>query len=145
MDSETRIEDVIYFLMDRTVRQARQYTHRVFAQEGIDITIDQSVLMRIVSEQPGISQGEIAALSNKDAPTVTRILDLLMRKGYLERQAHPADRRKYAIYLTEAGQKLHLEIDPVIQQIRATGIAGIAPEDLVAALKVIEAVNQNFQ
>lgn len=143
MPQEERLEDVIYFLMDRTMRRSRQFTHRIFNEEGFNVSLDQWIVIKCVSENPGISQGEIAGMTYKDAPTLTRMIDLMVTKGLMERRVDPKDRRRYAIYLTDEGLETVKVVGPKVIEIRAAGLEGVSLEDLEVAKRVINQIFEN--
>jgi DNA-binding MarR family transcriptional regulator len=144
MEEEARLEQVIYFIIDRTLRKSRQYSMKQLNKHGFDVTLDQWVVVLQIHENPGISQKEVATSTYKDAATLTRILDLLVKKGYVERRPNPADRRKFELHLTEAGQGLVKELRPVVHDIRRTGVAGLSQDDLETAKHVLNTIFQNF-
>ena len=80
---DKKLEEVVYFLAERMMRRAREYSKAQFKKEKVDLTIDQWVILKRVSEEIGISQVEIASSTYKDPAAVTRILDILVRKGVL--------------------------------------------------------------
>jgi DNA-binding MarR family transcriptional regulator len=139
-----RIDNVIYFIMDRTYRKSRQYSMQRIAAAGFDVTLDQWVVVLKVSENPGISQKEVADSTFKDAATLTRIIDLLEKKGYIERLRSPHDRRKFELHLTEEGHRLVTELRPLVHEIREIGTEGIKKEDLETAKRVLNQMFSNF-
>jgi len=68
-----------------------------------------SVLIVIEQEYPNTSQKQIAARLGLDKATITRIINFLCKKKYIERKPNPDDKREYCISLTPlAKQKLPL-------------------------------------
>lgn len=49
---------------------------------------------------------ELARRFNVSTPTMTRIIDALVDKGYVEREHDPEDRRRIYLRLTESGRKM---------------------------------------
>ncbi len=80
------------FLLDRTARKVKHYAQQQFKQGGFDVTVDQWLVLKNLAEHPELSQTELANLVFKDHPTLTLILDLLHKKGYIIRVQHPQDR-----------------------------------------------------
>jgi DNA-binding MarR family transcriptional regulator len=78
----------------------------ILREKGLDITPEQWAVMYFAWEIPGISQTELARRSLKDKPNVTRILDVLVKKQFVERRADPADRRASCIFLTGQGEAI---------------------------------------
>jgi len=62
------------------------------------------VLLDRVCQQGVILPSEIAEKLSVSRATITGLLDGLEKDGYIERQAHPDDRRALSIHLTECGK-----------------------------------------
>ena len=84
---DIQLSDVIYFLTERMMRQAKEVTKVHFKENGFGVTLDQWLVLKRISEVPGIAQIDIANSTFKDPAAVTRILDILERKALVERQA----------------------------------------------------------
>jgi hypothetical protein len=67
-----KIESVIFYHLDKAIKSYRQYAQRRLTDAGLDITIDQWLVLNTLTEQPGISQQLIAEKVFKDAASVTR-------------------------------------------------------------------------
>src|SRR5690606_7890439 len=92
-----------FFKIDTTVKRVRNNMQKQLAAAGIDLTVDQWVVLDHIYPSPGISQNDLAQATAKDAPTTTRILEILIGKGWVERKAARIDRRKSMLFLTEEG------------------------------------------
>ncbi len=145
MEHNERLENVIYFLIDRTIRKSRLYSIRRINEGGFDVTLEQWVVVKKVHENPGINQRELATSLFKDAPTLTRMLDLIGKKGYVERRRSVEDRRAFSIHLTEKGEQLVAELGPIVIDIRRSGLEGVSEDDLEAAKRVLEAIYSNHE
>ena len=99
-----KLERVIFYALDKCIKTYRQFAQRRFIEAGLDITIDQWLVLNAISEKPDLSQLEIAERVFKDASSVTRIIDLLIKKEYLQRETHEWDRRRFSLGLTKEGQ-----------------------------------------
>ena len=93
------------FLLDRTARSVKQYAQRAFKELGLEITVDQWLVLKNLYENDAMKQNELADLVFKDNPTLTRIIDLLCKKGLTVRNPHPDDRRSFIVALTKEGKK----------------------------------------
>jgi DNA-binding MarR family transcriptional regulator len=62
------------------------------------------VLATLAGDEP-ISVGRLAELSITKQPTVTRLLDRMEAKGYVERLANDGDRRVTLVRITPAGNR----------------------------------------
>ena len=89
--------------IDRTYKMVRQDLINRFNKAGIDITPEQWVVLSKL-EKKNLSQADLASESFKDKHTVSRIIDLLQKKGFVHRTQDPNDGRKYMITLTPEGR-----------------------------------------
>ncbi len=89
------------------LRAAYLHLHRSANRHfrSYDATADQYAVMTCLSQEPGVTQQAIVELLASDKRTINKMIDLLEEKGLVERQAHPDDRRAWALYLTKEGRK----------------------------------------
>lgn len=133
-----------YFKIDTTIKRIKNALQKQFNDAGFDLTVDQWVLLDHVFRNPGISQNTLSELTTKDAPTVTRIIDLLNKKGLAERRMAEDDRRKFLIFLTPAGEVKYREVLPVVVDIRRKGWGGLSDEDYQHFVRIMDSIYQNF-
>jgi MarR family transcriptional regulator, organic hydroperoxide resistance regulator len=138
------LDEVIYFLSERMMRRAREYSKLVFAEQGFDISIDQWVILKRISEEEGISQVDLANATYKDPASVTRILDILGNKGWAERQADENSRRAYKIFLTTDGRNLVEKMLPIVQSIREKGLENLTAKEIETTKKVLRKMYGNL-
>lgn len=139
------IEQAYPYLMERAMRTMRMVSQQQFLERSIDITVEQWVVLYIIFEGKGLSQVEITELAFKDAPTVTRIIDNLVKKGWVYRQMSDEDRRKFNIYTTTEGKETVRELLPTVMEIRAQGIEGISESDMRVFKRVLKRITENFE
>ncbi len=60
----------------------------------------------MIAAQPGLSQQELSGRLGLLPSRVVTYVDDLEARGAVERRRNPTDRRLYALYLTESGEKL---------------------------------------
>ena len=131
--------------IDRNYRLIRLRFLQAFKKAGVDITTEQWVLMDLLMEENGLSQNELATRSFKDAPTVSRIIDLLCKKGFTERQKAENDKRRHDIFLTKKGKKVFEDLLPTVMDLRQKGWDGLSDEDYQTFLRIMNQVFKNFE
>jgi DNA-binding MarR family transcriptional regulator len=132
------------FLLDRTARKVKQYAQQQFKQAGFDVTVDQWLVLKNLAENPQLSQTELANLVFKDHPTLTRIIDLLHKKGYVLRVQHPQDRRSFQLHLTEAGVEKVAELRPKVLEIREKAWENLTEVDFLEFKRVLNTIYKNL-
>ncbi|MBD0377678.1 MAG: MarR family transcriptional regulator [Flavisolibacter sp.] len=140
-----KLEKVIFYTLDKAIKTYRQFAQRRFTENGLDITIDQWLVLNAIADNPEISQLEIADQVFKDAASVTRIIDLLIKKNYLEREAHDQDRRRFKLQLTKEGKDLLKSLQKIVNQNRAIALEGIDDENLKLTRGTLLTIIDNCQ
>jgi DNA-binding MarR family transcriptional regulator len=132
------------FLLDRTARKVKQYAQHQFKTGEFDVTVDQWLVLKNLSENELLSQTELANLVFKDHPTLTRIIDLLCKKGYIARIPHPEDRRSFQLLLTESGLAKVSELKPKILEIREKAWENLTAKDFEEFKRILDTIYQNL-
>ncbi|HEX9959003.1 MAG TPA: MarR family transcriptional regulator [Fibrella sp.] len=133
-----------FFKIDTTIKRIRYALQKRFTDAGYDLTVDQWVLIDHLHRNPGISQNQLGEMTTKDAPTVTRIIDLLTKKNLAERRLADADRRKFLISLTSNGEQLYEQLLPMVVDIRRQGWGQLSEEDYQHFTRIMDSIYQNF-
>ncbi len=143
MKSDEQLNNVLNFLLEQTVRQMRGYAQRQLDTLQSGITVDQWVLLKLIEEHKEISQVELAQVAHKDTASITRILDLLQKKGLIQRIDDDYDRRKYLISLTVEGAAFVKHNLPFVNRIRGQIVQGLSPEEIKTLKDILEKIRQN--
>jgi DNA-binding MarR family transcriptional regulator len=135
-----------FFKIDTTIKKIRQQIQKKFDDLKVDLTVDQWVLLDHIYrfEANGVSQNELAEMTVKDAPTVTRIIDLLVKKGLSERTMAENDRRKFNITLTDAGRIKFDEAYPIVAEVRRKGWGDLNDEDYKTFVRILDSIYINI-
>lgn len=143
MDKTEAAKKIGYYL-ERTTRIVKLSYLQAFAQLEVDITPEQWVMLDSLYHRNGQSQTELAGDSYKNAPTVSRIIDLLEKKGLVERQRFANDRRRYKIFLTKKGQTTVEKVQPAVTALREKGWQELTDDDYSNFLRILNQVFDNL-
>lgn len=142
---DAKLGEVVFFLMERVMRRAKEITKEQFKAHGFDVTVDQWVILKRINEGNGISQVEIAQSTFKDPAAVTRMLDILCRKELVERKAKPEDRRAFMISLSPKGNELVERMTPVVQALRAKSLEDFSEDETTVLKKLVNKIYYNLE
>lgn len=142
--SSSKIEEVVFFQLERTNKMARQYSQREFDQLNLDITVEQWILMKILDEKAPMSQKELADFSLRDPASITRTLTLLDKKGYVRRDPIPNNRRQLDISLSDAGKAFVKKHLPIIMAQRAQGVKGLSLSEVQHLQHILKKIQDNL-
>lgn len=108
------------------------------------VTTEQWGVLRTLNETDHISQKELSERTDKDQATLTKILDLLEKNGFIERKPNPTDRRSFLIQITEKGRELSEELTPYMERIFQKIADRIQEEKLEVYQEVLLSLEKNI-
>ena len=133
------------FLLNYTTRNMRRYAGEVLSREHAGVTIDQWGVLKILDESGGaLTNAELAGRMLKDRPTVTRIVDILVRERLVTRVPDKLDRRRLRLHLTRAGRGKIAAMGPLVQRIRDDLGSGLAESDRQALIRALAGLNDTI-
>jgi DNA-binding MarR family transcriptional regulator len=140
-----RLETINFYLLDKAIRTYRIYSQKKLRENGFKITVDQWLIIKVLMENPGISQQNIAEKAFKDNASVTRIIDLLVKSKYLDRKVNPKDRRTSILKVTPDGEDIINKVQDLVLQNRKMAQIGITIEELENLNATLKKIIKNCQ
>ncbi len=137
------IENVIFYTMDKAIKSYRQYAQKQIKNAGFSVTIDQWLILKNIQENPSVNQQELSKRVFKDNASVTRIIELLVKSGYLQREINGDDRRRKSLYVTPEGNKILREVHQIVLKNRSVALNGISTNELEDLRKNLQKITQN--
>lgn len=131
-------------LLDRTAKRVKQYAQFCFNSQNFGVTVDQWIVLKTLGQHPDLSQRALAEFCEKDQPTLTRIVDLLVTKGLVERVVHPNDRRSFVLYLTPAGEQKVRELSGKVADIRMQAWQNLDDSDFESLKRILNTIYENL-
>lgn len=131
-------------VLERTAKKVKQFAQSTFSEQGFDLTVDQWTVIKTLYENDNLLQKELAEKCSKDQPTLTRIVDLLIKKGLTERIAHPSDRRGLHLHLTDAGREKVELLSPTIAAIRMKAWENLSEQDFNELKRILDKIYNNL-
>lgn len=137
------LERALAYRIHRLARVLSVMLGRTLGEAGAGISAEQFFLLFRIQADEGCSQASLADRYLNDAPNVTRMLDSLADRGFVERRLHPTDRRRRAIHLTPAGRELWQTLETHVIAERRALYAGIDEATAELLLSVLDTLEQN--
>jgi MarR family transcriptional regulator for hemolysin len=124
---------------------SRLYAQRFEQRAGVlGLTMPQCKVLVYLTDHEGISQAQLAELTDLEPMTLVRTLDCLESQGRLERRSDPADRRARRLYLTAKGKPLVDDIWHMVDLTRREAFAGIPRKDADLMIELLGRIQSNF-
>ncbi len=117
---------------------------KVFQKEGIDLTFEQFLMLKILSSNEGISQQDLAVLLDKDKTSIARAINILEDKHKVVRIPSKEDKRKKVLYLTKEGRRYKDEVLPTFLRIRDDIEACLDKNELDKMVNTLKTINQQI-
>ncbi|MCS7024259.1 MAG: MarR family transcriptional regulator [Bryobacteraceae bacterium] len=86
----------------------------------------------------GLPCGEIASRMITHDPDITRLLDRLERRGYVQRSRESSDRRVVIAKITPAGLDLLSQLDAPVSALHRRNLAMLSPAELRQLIELLE-------
>ena len=138
-------DESLGFWIYRIYNQASTYLRRTFQAHGYDCTPEQWGLLTRLRDGEGMNQSRLGERTFKDRHNVTRMLDLLEKRGLIERQVDEANRRAYRVFLTEAGKDAEEKLKVLVTKARAAMFEGLSAEDRSAMGRIFTHIARNIE
>ncbi|WP_164112726.1 MULTISPECIES: MarR family winged helix-turn-helix transcriptional regulator [Sphingobacterium] len=132
------------FILDRTAKKVKQYAQSAFTLYQFDLTVDQWTVLRTIFEKPDLTNKEMAELCGKDQPTLTRIIDLLIKKELAERITNTSDRRALHLQITAKGKSKIQEIAPKVAHFRMQAWKNLNDDDFAQFTRILNTIYDNL-
>lgn len=123
------------------IRRAQQ-RHLALWQEHVSTEVSsvQYAALTILERCPGASQSDLGAELDLDRSTIADLVARMERRGLIERRAHPSDRRRYALCLTDAGAAETIRLRPRVHMVNATLTEGMSAEQRTTLRALLQIV-----
>jgi DNA-binding MarR family transcriptional regulator len=134
----------LYFQIELTARKIKHYGQTVLNNKGIDITIEQWLVLKVISENEGLNQIQIGEILFKDKPTISRMIKSLTKKGFVFKDNSSEDLRAFIVGLTEDGKNLVTHLIPIIEKVREKGLKNLSENQNTTTSKTLSKIRNNL-
>ncbi len=103
------------------IRRAHQLSVALFMEEtaGFDVTPVQFAILNALMDDPGEDQITLSGRVAFDAATSGSVITRLEAKGWVRREADPADKRRKLLWVTPEGEKVALQMKRAVNKVQS--------------------------
>jgi MarR family transcriptional regulator for hemolysin len=130
-----------FLLKDTSRRYVDRFEQRA---RSLGLTLPQCKVLVYLANHEGMSQAQLAELTDLDAMTLVRTVDSLESHGCLERRNDPADRRARRLFLLPKGKPLVDEVWGLVDLTRREAFAGIPRKQADLLIESLEKIQSNL-
>lgn len=128
----------------RTMKHIDLFIQSKLAEQGINLSRQQVVLMKILHQDGPLPQNDLAFLTDRDKTSLTRLLSGMEKKNLVARIASSDDKRVNLVHLTKNGEKVLNETAPLLLAIANEMEKNVSPEDKEALIRVMKTIQENI-
>ncbi len=139
------LDDAIGFVIEVTEQLMKRELRKSFKAHGLDLTPYQWIVLYRLNQKDGLNQAEIAELTTKDRPNITRIVDVMEKQDLVERRSSPSDRRVNQVFLSDKGRELLARLPAIVSEHLSRATRDIPAKDLATTKSVLRSMSKNLQ
>jgi len=113
------------------IRRAHQLSIALFMEEtaGFDVTPVQFAILNALMDDPGEDQVTLSGRVAFDAATSGSVIGRLEVKGWVRREADPADKRRKLLWVTPEGEKMALQMKRAVSKVQSRLLGPLMVEE----------------
>lgn len=131
-------------LMEATPQFMQFFREEMRAGRGADLTVPQFRCLALLRRNPGCGLGELAERIGLSDPSMSKLVDGLVRRGLVARAPGLDDRRRVALALTEAGAGLLAAARDAATSAYARRLAELPEADLAQVAATLRTLRSLF-
>ena len=115
--------------------------NRSFQNAGYDISREQYELLQVLWAKDNVNQQTISKQLQKDKYNVTKLLNTLQKRGYVQRKMCKEDKRNNFVVLTEKGIDSRHALEQIEEQVHTDMSFTLSSQELKSAIWVLKKLN----
>ena len=133
------------FLTGKATAAMGRRLQKNLKEQGVLITAEQWSILYYLWIEEGRTQQELAALTFRDKPCVSRLIDNLEKLNLVMRVIDKEDKRSNLIFLTKTGRQLRQTGLQQAEKTLSEALNGLAHEDMIRAKDTLELLYANLK
>ena len=139
----------IHMEMGMLINSAQRAMTKRFVQNatesGLDISLDQWMILGPIWQFDSISQKELGEICLKDKTSITRTINILEQKNLVVRVEDQLDHRMKRVVLTNAGKQLFFDALPIMERTREEVRGKISKSEINTFKCVLSKILKNLE
>ncbi len=99
-------ESNLFQILNEIHKELKKYYYAELEKNGISLPIEQLNVLQFIYNNNGVKQQDIADATGKDKTTITRFLDVMLKKGLIIKKDSKIDTRQKIITISKKGKQI---------------------------------------
>jgi DNA-binding MarR family transcriptional regulator len=113
-------------------------------QHGLNISMEQAIILKILHDEDGRPQSDMAHVTNRHKATLTRLLDTMEKNHLVVRIADKEDKRVKRVYLTKHGRQHFQNMNPAFEEAAKEVQKGLTKSEINTLISILKKVQGNI-
>lgn len=136
--------DKFLHLIEEVLLTFRKSVQAEISNLSPGLTFDQIQLLRAFFNNQNYTLTEAGNALLKDTASITRMADLLEKRGYIIREAGISDKRSKHITLTDSGKSVVRSAEVLLEDVTKKAFRGLEGKQLKKQTKMLRVVKDNL-
>ena len=128
----------------KTGKMLYTYMGEKFRKHNFDLSVEQLVILKILHEEDGRPQNDMAIVTERNKSTLTRVLDGMENKHLVTRIPDKDDKRVKRVYLTKHGRQYFQSTAPIVQEAMTELQKGLTKTEIKTLISILKKVQGNI-
>ena len=138
------LENIINHKISMLSLLMKRHVLKLIADNHLDITPEQWVVMFYLWQENGLSIGEIANRSKKDFANVTRIVDKLIKMEYVTKKKSKKDGRIFHVFIQPKADEIKKDVQNCWKQVSDIALNEISESEHQQLVKILTKIENNI-
>ena len=131
------------YLLNKTLRIYKSQITTEFRRQGIELTFEQFVMLRMLDSNCDMIQQDLAHVLQKDKSIIVRQMNGLLDEKYVDRLTNTDDKRKKNLTLTSKGIEILNRLKSTSNDLSDKLLAGVTESEYAIFKKVMLKIQEN--
>ncbi len=141
---EEHLENNILPWLGRTSKVLDYFIADYFEERGLKLTKVQVICLFRLKRFNGVTQNNLADITNRDKASLTRLLTTMEKKNLVARIPCKTDKRINEIHITKNGEEVLKRVFPILKEVMKEVQKGISSSEIKTVINVLKKVNKNI-
>lgn len=115
-----------------------------FKQHRLNLTIEQWVTLKMLHQEDGRIQNDLAMITNRNKTSLTRLINTMEKNDLVIRKSHELDKRIKLIFLTAKGKSVFKKTFPIMERLIEEIHFGVKEKEVEMLISILKKIQTNI-
>lgn len=137
-------QNIVLPWVGKTAKMMSIFITERFKQHGLDLTLEQMIILKILQGKDGCPQNDLAMVTERHKASLTRLLATMEKKNLVAKIPDKSDKRVNRVYVTKTGQKYFQSTIPIMLETMNEIQKGLNEEEIQITIGALQKIQNNI-